>query len=174
MCLAWRGTVDCGLDAGSNNSGFVAPILGGNISLGGTSPGDKLLDIGQVGIPGFPESGPYHQSVYIRSPNRMFHDLTVMKNIPLGSGGKKLQLRASCFNCFNMAFASPVVQNDIDLQLQTSCNAHVDAPNGVGGTANVCDPAQGFTYTDATVRNFGTINLLRGHRVIELAVKFNF
>jgi hypothetical protein len=79
----------------------------------------------------------------------MFHDLTVMKNIPVGAGGKKLQLRASCFNCLNMAFASPVVTNDIDLHLQTSCNAHVDAPNGVGGTANVCDPTQGFSYTDA-------------------------
>jgi hypothetical protein len=174
MCLAWKGTVDCGLDAGTNTSGFAAPIIGDGVSLGGTSPGDKLLDIGQIGIPNFPESGPYNQAVYIRSPNRMFHDLTVMKNIPVGSGGKKLQLRASCFNCFNMAFASPAVQNDIDLQLNVSCNARVDAPNGVGGTANVCDPTQGFSYQDSTRQNFGTINLLRGHRVVELALKFNF
>ena len=174
MCLAWKGTVDCGLDAGTNNSGFAAPIIGGNVNLGNTSPGQRLLDIGQVGIPNFPESGPYNQAVYIRSPNRMFHDVTLMKNIPVGGGGKKLQLRASCFNCFNMAFASPAVTNDIDLQLQTTCNARVDAPNGVGGTSNVCDPSAGFSYTDATKRNFGTINLLRGHRVIELAAKFNF
>jgi hypothetical protein len=174
MCLAWTGTVDCARNATSINSGFAAPIIGGNVSLGGTSPGDKLLDIGQVGIPGFPESGPFNQAVYIRSPNRMFHDLTVMKNIPVGQGGKKLQLRASCFNCFNMAFASPAVQNDIDLQLQTSCNSRVDAPNGIGGTTNVCDPTGGFSYSEATLRNFGTINLLRGHRVIELALKFNF
>ena len=174
MCLAWRGTVDCGLNATSINSGYAAPILGGNINLGNTSPGEKLLDIGQVSIPGFPDSGPYNQAVYIRSPNRMFHDLTVMKNIPVGGGGKKVQLRASCFNCFNMAFASPATTNDIDLTLQTACNVHVDAPNGIGGTANVCDPNGGFSYTDSTKTNFGTINLLRGHRVIELALKFNF
>jgi hypothetical protein len=174
MCLAWTGSGDCGRSANNISSGFATPILGSNINLGGTSPGDKLLDIGQVGIPNFPESGPYNQAVYIRSPNRMFHDLTVMKNIPVGGGGKKLQLRASCFNCFNMAFASPVVQNDIDLRLQTTCNATVDAPNGVGGTSNVCDPTQGFHFTDSALRNFGTVNVLRGHRVIELAVKFNF
>ena len=75
-----------------------------------------------------------------------------------------------------MAFASwtPATSNDIDLTLQTTCNARVDAPNGAGGTANVCDPTQGFSFTESALRNFGTINLLRGHRVIELALKFNF
>ena len=73
-----------------------------------------------------------------------------------------------------MAFASPAVTNDIDLTLQTTCNVRADAPNGTGGTANVCDPTGGFSFTEAAQRNFGTINLLRGHRVIELALKFNF
>ena len=73
-----------------------------------------------------------------------------------------------------MAFASPVVTNDIDLQLETACNARVNAPNGIGGTSSVCDPTQGFHYTDAATRNFGTVNLLRGHRVVELALKFYF
>jgi hypothetical protein len=50
----------------------------------------------------------------------------------------------------------------------------VNAPNGVGGTSSVCDRPQGFTYTDQALRNFGTINLLRGHRVVELALKFYF
>jgi hypothetical protein len=122
MCLAWEGTPDCGRGAGNISSGFVAPIIGEGVNAGGTSPGEKLLDIGQITIPTFPESGPYNQAVYIRSPNRMFHDLTLMKNIPVGAGDKKLQLRLSCFNCLNMAFASPVITNDIDLQLQTTCN----------------------------------------------------
>ncbi len=174
MCLAWEGSVDCGRGAGNISSGFVTPIIGEGVDAGGTSPGEKLLDIGQMGIPTFPGSGPYNQAVYIKSPDRTFHDVTLMKNFPIGQGSKKLQLRASCFNCFNMAFASPAVGNDIDLQLQTTCNARVNAPNGTGGTSSVCDPAQGFTYTDQTLRNFGTVNLLRGHRVVELALKFYF
>jgi hypothetical protein len=38
----------------------------------------------------------------------------------------------------------------------------------------VCDPTKGFSFSESTLRNFGTINILRGHRVIELALKFNF
>jgi len=173
MCLAWDGTSTC---AGAQNisSGFVTPIIGDGVSIGGTSPGDKLLDVNQLTIPNFPESGPYNQAVYIRAPNRMFHDVTLMKNFPIGTGGKKLQFRIGCFNCFNMAYASPVVTDDIDLRLETTCNVRVDAPNGVGGTENVCDPTQGFVFTEQTQRNFGNINLLRGHRVIELALKFYF
>ena len=174
MCLAWAGTPDCSRSSGNNSRGFVTPLIGDAVSVGGTGPGDKLLDIGQVTIPTFPGSGPYNQAVYIRSPDRMFHDVTLMKNFPIGQGSRRLQLRASCFNCFNMAFATPAVQNDIDLRLQVNCNARVDAPNGVGGTSSVCDPTQGFTYSDQTLRNFGTVNLLRGHRVVELALKFYF
>jgi hypothetical protein len=173
-CLAWEGTVDCSRTSGNNGRGFVTPIIGGNVNVGGTSPGDRLLDLGQITIPTFPGSGPYNQAVYVRSPNRMFHDITVMKNFPVGDRGRNLQFRLGCFNCFNMAFASPAVQNDIDLQLQVSCNARVDAPNGAGGTANVCDPTQGYSFTEQAQRNFGTINLLRGHRVVELALRFSF
>jgi hypothetical protein len=174
QCIAWEGTTSCDAGAGNLTTGFAAPIIGDNVSLGNTSVGEKLLDINQVGIPVFPESGPYNQAVYIRAPNRMFHDVTLMKNFRVGEGGRKLQLRLSCFNCFNMAFASPNVEDDIDLRLDTDCNVRVDAPNGIGGTNNVCDPTQGFFFTDQTIRNFGTINLLRGHRVVELAVKFYF
>jgi len=48
-------------------------------------------------------------------------------------------------------------------------------PNGNGGqSSNVCDPSQGFTFTDATKNNFGKITNKRGQRVIEMAVKFTF
>jgi hypothetical protein len=48
-------------------------------------------------------------------------------------------------------------------------------PNGNGGTSdNVCDPTGGFRFTDNTVANFGKINLLRGRRVVELALKYYF
>jgi hypothetical protein len=96
-----------------------------------------------------------------------------MKNFPIGDGGKRLQFRVGFFNIFNQAFALPR-GNDIDLRLDTTCNGQVDAPDGTGGTSQVCDPTQGFSFTDTTQRNFGKINLLRGHRIVELALKFYF
>ncbi len=48
-------------------------------------------------------------------------------------------------------------------------------PNGVGGTAdNVCDPTAGSRFTQNTIDNFGKINLLRGRRIIEFALKYYF
>ena len=58
--------------------------------------------------------------------------------------------------------------------LDTVCNARVDAPDGTGDTQNVCDPTQGFHYTQQTIDNFGKINLKRGHRVIEFVIKYYF
>ena len=39
---------------------------------------------------------------------------------------------------------------------------------------NVCDPTKGFDFTPQTKANFGKINLKRGHRVIELVLKYYF
>ena len=48
-------------------------------------------------------------------------------------------------------------------------------PNGVGGTVNdVCDPTGGFRFTQNTINNFGKINILRGRRIIEFALKYYF
>ena len=48
-------------------------------------------------------------------------------------------------------------------------------PNGAGGFAdNVCDPTGGFRFTDNTMANFGKINLMRGHRVVEFVLKYYF
>jgi hypothetical protein len=71
----------------------------------------------------------------------------------------------------------PVLQNrDVDLELQTVCNVYVDGvPNGAGGYVDgVCDPTQGFHFTDLTLQNFGKIVTKHGHRVIELAARFEF
>ena len=53
---------------------------------------------------------------------------------------------------------------------------HVNqVPDGNGGFRdNVCDPTGGFDFTPQTIANFGMINLKRGHRVIELALKYYF
>jgi hypothetical protein len=38
----------------------------------------------------------------------------------------------------------------------------------------VCDPTQGFHFSDYAKENFGKILTKRGHRVVELAVRFEF
>ena len=49
------------------------------------------------------------------------------------------------------------------------------ATPGAGGYVDgVCDPSAGFSYTRNTIDNFGKINLKRGHRVIELVLKYYF
>jgi len=48
-------------------------------------------------------------------------------------------------------------------------------PNGAGGTSDgVCDPSRGFQFSDYSKKNFGKIITKRGHRVIELAARFDF
>jgi hypothetical protein len=154
--------------------GSVAPLLFANPQLGNTKVGEKILDIDKIGIPALGESGPFQSPYYIRSPSRWNFDLSVFKNFKLG-GSKRMQVRAGFFNLFNQAI--PVYwMGDVDLNLQTVCNVHKDGvPNGAGGTADgVCDPSQGFHFTDLTLQNFGKIVSKRGHRVIELAARFDF
>ena len=58
----------------------------------------------------------------------------------------------------------------------TRCRVRVNnVPDGTGATRNdVCDPTGGFVFTPQTLTNFGKINLKRGHRVIELVLKYYF
>ena len=176
---AWYGTPDHVAyrisDQFGNETAAVAPLMNCNPAAGGSSVGDKIADISCVGIPAFGQSGPYVAPYYMRLPSRMNFDISVFKNFNIGSGGKKLQFRAGFFNIFNMA--SPGLNSqDVDLTLQTTCNVRLNGvPNGAGGTAdNVCDPTQGFSYTQNTIDNFGKIILQRGKRVIEFALKFYF
>ena len=81
------------------------------------------------------------------------------------------------FNLFNMAAASTAVdRNDINLNLNTECNRVVNGvSNGIGGTVdNVCDVTGGFHFTQDTINNFGRINIRRGHRIVEFALKYYF
>ena len=171
---AWWGTDAHQPGWGGGSAGGVAPVLLSNPQLPGRSVGDKVLDLGKLQIPAFGESGPFQSPYYLRGPSRWNFDLSVFKNFALG-GHKRLQVRAGFFNLFNQA--SPVYWlGDIDLDLRTECNVRVDGvPNGTGGTADgVCDPTQGFHFTDLTKENFGKIVSKRGHRVIELVVRFDF
>ena len=102
--------------------------------------------------------------------------MTLFKNFAI-HGDQKLQLRAGFFNIFNTAYTiTGVGLTDVDLTLETTCNRRVDhVPDGAGGYADgVCDPTGGFSFTPNTIENFGKIHVRRGHRVIELVVKYYF
>jgi hypothetical protein len=175
IARAWFGT-DAHLSGGQQNSGPMAPVFYGDPRLDNTEVSEKILDIEQIEIPALGESGPFQQPYYFRAPSRWNWDLTLMKNFPLG-GSKRIQLRIGFFNLFNQA--APDVYHfpsDVNLDLVAECNVFVDGvPDGTGGLAyGVCDPTQGFHYTEDTLRNFGKILTKRGHRVIELAVRFDF
>ena len=104
----------------------------------------------------------------------MNHDITLFKNFKINEK-QKLQFRAGLFNAFNQAFATTTITNDIDFRLVTRCNVtRTGVPNGAGGTSDVCDPTQGYSFTDQTKQNFGKVNLLRGHRIVEFALKYYF
>jgi hypothetical protein len=180
---AWFGTTDhrgfrIQNAASGGATAAIAPIFACDPRAGktGNGVGDKLLDLSCIQIPSFGESGPYTSPYYLRFPSRINFDVTLFKNFPIGQGAKKLQLRIGAFNLFNQAVPGFSLGQDINLNLNTTCNVHVNhVPNGVGGFSdNVCDPTGGFSFTQDTLDNYSKILLQRGHRVIELAAKFYF
>jgi hypothetical protein len=170
--LAWYGTDAHGSGDRTVNSGPMTPVFTGDPRLGNTNVGEKILDVSRIAIPPLGESGPFQSPYYFRAPTRWNFDLSLFKSFALG-GSRRLQLRAGAFNLFNQA--APTL-DDIDLSLQTVCNLKVNGvPNGAGGAADgVCDPTQGYRATDEARRSFGTIKTKRGHRVVELGVRFEF
>lgn len=172
--VSWWGTN--GFSGGSfANSGGIAPILLRNPQLKGGSQNvnDKLFDLSAIAIPNFGESGAFISPYYSRLPNRNNHDVTLMKNFRFKET-QNFQFRVGLFNLFNQAFVTQ--QADINLTLQTSCNAVVQAvPNGVGGTvANVCDPTKGYAFTDTTKSQFGSIITKRGNRRVQFSFRYTF
>jgi hypothetical protein len=142
----------------------------------GTRAWAKLLDIGCIGLPTYPNTGNFMPQYYMRTPARNTHDLTIFKNFGLG-GNKKLQFRVGAFNIFNQAYPTYNLGfTDLDLTLESVCNVTVNGVfNGSGGTTdNVCNFEGGFHFTDQTLNNFGKIISKRGRRIIEFAVKFYF
>ncbi len=175
--VAWWGTDGYpDPDGNSNATGFITPIYLGNPQLNNTKAREYLIDVNKLQIPALGQSGGYQPPYYLRTPMRHNHDVTLFKNFGLG-GDRKLQFRVGAFNLFNMAFATTNISpEDIDLHMTTTCNVKAAAgtvPNGKGGfnSDKICDPAGGYSYSNP---NFGKINLLRGHRTIELAVKLYF
>jgi hypothetical protein len=175
---AYYGTGDTVLltGPGSQSIGGLAPVYTCDPRLSGSKVGEKILDINCIGFPAFGEVGQVLPPYDIRTQARMNHDITLFKNFELPRG-QRIQFRVGVFNIFNQAFWSTfVAREDLDFTLETVCNRFVDGvPNGVGGTVDgVCDPTGGFSFTENTINNFGRINLLRGRRVVEFALKYYF
>jgi hypothetical protein len=160
---------------GGGGRGGLAPIYTCNPVTGNTKAGSKILNIDCIKIPAFGENGDLIPKYNLRMPTRINHDITLFKNFAV-TGQQKFQFRVGLFNIFNQAWATTQSAADVDLVLDTTCGRMVNGlSNGAGGTSdNVCDPLSGFQYTDNTKANFGKINLKRGHRVIEFALKYYF
>jgi hypothetical protein len=177
ISAAYYGTPDTILLTanGSQQSG-LAPVYTCDPRLDGSKVGEKVLDVNCIGFPAFGEVGQVLPPYDLRTPARQNHDLTLFKNFAI-TGQQKLQFRVGLFNIFNQAFATTSVsREDLVLTLNTECNRRVEGvPNGVGGSVgNVCDPTGGFHFTEGTLADFGKINLLRGRRIIEFALKYYF
>ena len=173
---AWYGTQNYQGGGGTSTPGGITPTYSCNSNLGGgnVAVGEKVWDVGCIGIPAYGQTGPYYPTDTLRTPGRAFHDLTVFKDFPLG-GARRIQLRAGVFNIFNQAYPDMINNQDIDNQLNTTCNSQVaGVSNGNGGTATVCDPTAGYSFTDNTLSNFGKIITKRGHRTVEFAVRLFF
>jgi len=173
IAAAYFGTADV---VGPSLSGgnALAPVYTCDPRTGNTSVGEKMLDINCISVPEFGSNGELIPPNNVRTPTRYNQDLTLFKNFST-VGDQKLQFRIGFFNLFNQAFANTNITSDINLSLDTRCRVQVaDVPNGAGGVATVCDPTKGFDYTPQTKDNFGKINLLRGHRVVELVLKYYF
>lgn len=174
ISAAYFGTADVVGPSISGGNG-LAPLYTCDPRLPGGGVGEKILDINCIAVPEFGKNGDLVPPYNLRQPTRFNHDLTLFKNFAI-KGDQKIQFRVGFFNLFNQAFATTGADfNDINLVLNTSCRVRVDnVPNGAGGFVSVCDPTKGFDFTPQTKDNFGKINLKRGHRVIELVLKYYF
>ena len=144
--------------------------------LSGSRVGERIVNINCIAVPRFGTNGSLIPPYDLRMPAHMNHDLTLFKNVVV-RGTQKLQLRAGFFDVFNTAYArNPIGSPDVDLTLETTCNRRVDhVANGTGGFVDgACDPSAGYSFTPNTRANFGRIRIKRGHRIIELVVKYYF
>jgi hypothetical protein len=176
ISAAYFGTPDVvGLSANGGNQGNgLAPVYSCDPRLSGSAVGDKTLNIDCIGVPAFGQNGSNIPPYNIRTPTRYNHDLTLFKNFPTG-GEQRFQFRLGFFNLFNQAYATTTDINDINLTLDTTCRVRLaNVPTGAGGFTDPCDPTGGFDFTPQTKENFGKVNLKRGHRVVELVLKYYF
>jgi hypothetical protein len=158
-----------GTDAGGNAGGLQPRLyVSGDPGAG---QGESRIDPTGLRVPGVNDRGPYDR-FYLRNPGFTNFDLSLFKNFPIGSGGKRsLQLRVEAFNVFNRA------QFD---QVNTATNV----VNGAGQSG----AAIFNNYTNLSVTNnvrpagdtrvlgtfFGEPNRTRDPRIVQLGIKLYF
>jgi len=108
------------------------------------------------GVP-LPESNGQYRLPYIHAPAYLDHDVTLLKNFPLGEK-KNLQLRIAAFNVFNHPLVSFNNKNTNNLTL-----GFQNATAGMPLTQKVLE-----------YQNFGVADIKVGNRLVELGGKFSF
>jgi hypothetical protein len=108
------------------------------------------------GLP-LPGSNGQYRLPYIHGPGFMDHDITLLKNFPMGEK-RNLQVRFAAFNFLNHPLVSFNSENTNNLSLSFQ--------NATAG--------QRLTQSDLVYQNFGVADIKVGNRLVELAGKFSF
>jgi len=143
-------TVNCNPASGLKSKQYINPTCFGIPLPGSPSTGPNALSSNPTG------QGQYRLP-YIHGPGYSRHDLTLLKNFPVGEK-RNLQFRVAAFNFLNHPLTS-FNNNDTDnVQLAFQ-----------GATAG-----KPLTVNDLTHQGFGIANVKYGSRLVELSVKFQF
>jgi len=133
---------------------ILMPTLLGN-PVGGKKKHQYVNPLA-LGLP-LPETNGVLRLPYIHGPAFFDHDLSILKNVPMGEK-RFLQLRAAGFNFMN----HPMVSfNNAD-----TSNLSLGFQNATAG--------QALTQNVLLHQDFGVANIKVGNRLIELSAKFEF
>ena len=142
--VVWLGTPDIQL----------MPTLPGNPKAGLKT--HQYMNPTAFGVP-LPETNGVYRLPFISGPSFMTHDVTLLKNIPMG-GKRNLQLKFAAFNVFNHPLVSFNNANTNNLQLAIQ--------NATAG--------QALTQNMLQYQNFGVADIKVGNRLMEVQGKFTF
>lgn len=131
------------------------------VVTGNPQPGNKSLaawvDASVFKMPAVGSQGLESAQRIVRRPGINNWDITLLKNIPVWTEARYLQLRLEMFNAWNHAQFSDFNRT---IQFNPSTGAVTNLPTALGGG--------GGRY------GFGAINAVRDPRIIQLAAKFYF
>jgi hypothetical protein len=144
--VVWLGTPDV----------QMMPGLAKGVSVKGGSHTHQFINPLAFTIPQPGTNGVYRLP-YLRGPAYMDHDLTVMKELPVGEG-KNLELRLGAFNVFNHPLVS--------FNQNNTTNLNLGIQDGLVG--------QPLTQSMLQYQDFGIANIKVGNRLAELEAKFTF
>jgi outer membrane receptor protein involved in Fe transport len=156
-----------GTDAGGTSGGLQPRFR----VVGDPTNDDGTINPDAFAAPAPGDYGPYDR-FYIRNPGFNNHDLSVFKNFPIGSGGRRmLQLRLEMFNVFNHSqFSARNLTTNVTNAARQTGAALFNDYTGLRATSNV--RPQGDTRQTGTF--FGEVNAARDPRIVQLGIKLYF